>query len=87
MSIVFVILQVICEILTVCIFIRAIMSWISPGLANFFTDVLFHITEPILSPLRRILPATGSIDFAPLVAIIVLQVISFLLTRLNTAIA
>ena len=55
------------------------MSWISPGQVNFFTDVLFHITEPILSPIRRILPATGGLDFAPLAAIIILQVISFLL--------
>ena len=80
MSLVFVILRIICEILTVCIFLRAIMSWISPGRANFFTDVLYHITEPILSPIRRILPATGGLDFAPLAAIIILQVISFFLT-------
>ncbi|MBN2074959.1 MAG: YggT family protein [Dehalococcoidales bacterium] len=79
MSLVFVILRIICEILTVCIFLRAIVSWIAPGQANFFTDILYHITEPILSPIRRILPATGGLDFAPLAAIIVLQVISFFL--------
>ncbi|MFC1946654.1 YggT family protein [Chloroflexota bacterium] len=79
MSLVFVILRVIFEILTVCIFLRSIMSWVSPGRSNFFTDILFHITEPILSPIRRILPATGGVDFAPLAAIIVLQVISFFL--------
>lgn len=79
MSLVFVILRVICEILTICIFIRAIMSWVAPGQVNIFTDVLFHITEPILSPIRRILPATGGLDFAPLAAIILLQVISFFL--------
>ncbi len=79
MSLVFVILRIICEILTVCIFLRAIMSWISPGQTNFFTDILFHTTEPILSPIRRIFPASGGIDFAPFVAIIILQVISFFL--------
>lgn len=79
MSLVFVILRIICEILTVCIFLRAIVSWISPGQTNFFTDILYHITEPILSPIRRILPATGGLDFAPLAAIIALQVISFFL--------
>ena len=79
MSLVFVILRVICEILTICIFIRAIMSWVAPGQVNVFTDVLFHITEPILSPIRRILPATGGLDFAPFAAIIVLQVITYFL--------
>ncbi len=80
MSIVFTVLRVICEILTICIFLRAIMSWVSPGQANSFTDILFHITEPILSPIRHILPASGGIDFSPMAAIIVLQVISFFLT-------
>ena len=79
MSLVLVILRVICEILTICIFLRAVMSWVSPGQTNPFTDVLFHITEPILSPIRRILPATGGIDFSPFAAIIMLQVISYFL--------
>jgi YggT family protein len=78
-SLVFTILRVICEILTICIFLRAIVSWVSPGQTNVFTYVLYQITEPILSPIRRILPATGGIDFSPLAAIIILQVISYFL--------
>ena len=38
-------------------------------------DVIFSITEPVLAPIRRILPQTGMIDFSPLVLIIVLVVI------------
>ena len=77
--IVFTVIRVIFEILTVAIFLRAVMSWIVQGQSNIFTDILFHITEPILSPIRRLLPGMGNLDISPFVAIIVLQVISFLL--------
>jgi YggT family protein len=41
--------------------------------------ILYRITEPVLSPLRRIIPQTSMIDFTPLVAIILLQLIASLL--------
>ncbi|MDC0886480.1 YggT family protein [Altererythrobacter sp.] len=43
------------------------------------------LLEPVLGPIRRILPSTGSIDFSPLVLIIALQVMLIVLT--NVAIA
>lgn len=79
MSLVLTILRVFCEILTIAVFLRSIMSWIAPGQANLFTDILYHITEPLLAPLRRLLPGMGNLDFSPLAAIIVLQVVSFFL--------
>ena len=40
-----------------------------------FNTVVGQIRDPILNPIRRILPSTGMLDFSPLVAIIVLQVV------------
>jgi YggT family protein len=40
------------------------------------------IVNPILNPIRRIMPQTGMIDFSPLVAIILVQILEFILTRL-----
>ena len=37
--------------------------------------ILFEITEPILDPLRRVIPRLGMIDITPLVAIIIIQVV------------
>jgi len=37
--------------------------------------ILYDITEPILDPLRRVIPRLGMIDITPLVAIILIQVI------------
>jgi YggT family protein len=42
---------------------------------NPLIEMLDQITEPILSPLRRIVPRMGMIDITPLVAIILLQVL------------
>ena len=45
-------------------------------------DVIFSVTEPVLAPIRRILPQTGMIDFSPLVLIIVLVVVEQVLIAL-----
>ncbi len=64
--------------------LEAIFSWVNPHapLAPFIRA----LNDPILNPLRRILPSLGGIDFSPLVAIIVLQILirvaNELLTRL-----
>ncbi len=78
MAVVFTFIQIICELLTVAIFVRAILSWFSPR-PNSITIILDKIVEPLLSPLRRIMPRTGMFDFTPLVAIILLQVIARLI--------
>ena len=72
-------LRLLCEALTLAIFLRAILSWISPGQTNMLVNILYQITEPILAPLRRIIPRVGMLDLTPLVAIILLRVISYLL--------
>ena len=63
--------------LQLAIFARIIVSWIAPrgGLNNPFVNVIFQITEPILGPLRRILPRVGMFDFSPMVAIIIIVLI------------
>ena len=41
-----------------------------------------RIVEPMLSPIRRIVPLVGMLDFSPLVLIILIQLVSNLLVRL-----
>ncbi len=69
-----------CEVLTFAIFIRVILSWVSPR-PNVLTVILEKITEPILAPLRRIIPMAGMFDLTPLVAIILLRLIAAFLPR------
>jgi YggT family protein len=41
-----------------------------------------HLIEPLLAPIRRILPQTGALDFSPLILIILVQIVARLLTGL-----
>ena len=60
------------------IFARVIVSWFVPqsgGVNNPIVRIIFQITEPILGPIRKVLPRTGMFDFAPMIAMITLGVI------------
>jgi YggT family protein len=46
-----------------------------------------RLVNPILNPIRRLLPQTGMADFSPLVAIILVQIIEYILTRLLISLA
>jgi YggT family protein len=63
-------------ILGFAIIIRALLSWVSIDPYNPLVQILFQITEPILAPLRRIIPPIGGMmDITPIVALIILQVL------------
>lgn len=61
--------------------IRAILSWVSQGY-NPIEQVLGQLTEPLLAPIRRIIPPIGGLDLSVLVAIIGLQFLQILMTDL-----
>jgi len=54
------------------IIIQAILSWISPGY-NPNTALFDQLTQPILAPFRRFVPAMGGIDITPIVAILAIK--------------
>ncbi len=50
-------------------------------------DFLYRITEPVLRPIRRVLPAMGGIDLSPMVLILLLLFLQQVLARLYVNIA
>ena len=73
------------QVLTFAIFFRAILSWFtmnsrSPLLISVYR-VFIQITEPIMAPLRRIIPTIGMVDITPIIAILLLQIIAQVLVR------
>ncbi|MGB5489497.1 MAG: YggT family protein [Woeseiaceae bacterium] len=54
------------------IFIRIILSWVSPGTYNPATAIITTLTEPVLRPFRRIIPSMGGFDISPIFAVILL---------------
>jgi YggT family protein len=63
------------------IIIRALISWVSPDPRNPIVQLLARLTEPVLRPLRRLLPhsATGGIDVSPILAILLIQLVRYTL--------
>ncbi|HHZ14666.1 MAG TPA: YggT family protein [Candidatus Cloacimonetes bacterium] len=61
--------------------IRVLLSWIIPDRENKFYQFLYSITEPLLAPIRRILPSMG-LDISPIILFFVLRLISELLAGL-----
>lgn len=57
--------------------IRALMSWVSQGRSP-MDYLLYQLTEPLMAPIRRILPAMGGIDFSAMVVILILYLINYL---------
>ena len=68
--------------LTLAIFGRVILSWVPTRLPWGLNDFIFSVTEPILAPIRRALPLAAGMDFSPLIALVVLQLVEQLLLRI-----
>ncbi len=71
--------------LWVAILGRVIISWVNLSPYNPIVVAIYQITEPILAPIRRVLPQMGMIDLSPMVAIIVMWIVREVLSRLIQA--
>lgn len=54
---------------------RVVLSWTNPMGGGGLIAFIYQVTEPILAPIRRLLPPTGGIDWSPLIAMLVLGAI------------
>lgn len=70
---------ILCDVMAILIVIRSLLSWFPVDRHNILVQFLETVTDPILLPLRRIIPRADTIDFSPMVAILLLITISFLL--------
>jgi YggT family protein len=64
---------------TASIVIYAILSWFGPGFSNPAANILYSINEPLLRPIRSVIPPIAGLDLSPLIAILLLQVLGILL--------
>lgn len=77
------------DIYSAIIIASAIMSWlVAFGVVNVrnqfirvIVDFLYRITEPVLRPIRRLLPNLGGIDISPVVALLLIIVIQHLIAN------
>jgi YggT family protein len=64
------------------IIFRALISWVNPDPYNQIVIFLYRVTEPLLGPIRRILPFRNTgIDFSPIVVILIIIFLKYFLVE------
>jgi YggT family protein len=78
------VLDIVLNIYMWIIIIRALISWVNPDPYNPIVQFLYRITEPVLSPIRRLIPTyTTGIDFSPIIVFLIIMFLqSFLVSTL-----
>jgi YggT family protein len=67
------------QALILAIVARVLLSWFNLGPSHPLVRILYDVTEPILAPLRRVIPRIGMFDITPIVAILLLELAQRLL--------
>ncbi len=73
------ILRQIIDLYSLIVFVAIIMSWMQLPPSNPIAQLVHALTEPVLGPLRRVLPSMGDLDFSPMVLLIGLRMLGFLI--------
>lgn len=60
------------------IILRIVLSWVSPDPRNPVTMVVSQLTEPVMAPMRKILPPMGGLDLSPILILLAIQLIQAL---------
>jgi YggT family protein len=86
MRVLYSIVLLLARVFNAAIIVRVLLSWVpidrdSPFMANILR-VIYAVTEPILGPIRRVIPSLGGLDLSPLIAIVIVQALVSLLARL-----
>jgi YggT family protein len=75
------IINIVSQLLVLLVFISVILSYFMDPYHPIRRGV-DNIVEPMLSPIRRVVPAVGMLDFSPLVLILLIQLLKSLLVTL-----
>ncbi len=80
-------INIIFDIFTTLIFIEVIGSWIMapriklPEFVYTILQAVHSITSVVLDPIRKVIPAMGGLDISPIIALLLMQLLQGLLTR------
>jgi YggT family protein len=72
-------LEMIFNIFIYSILALVILSWVNPNGYNPAIGLIHSITSPIMSPLRRLIPSAGGMDFTPMIAMVALYLAQMLI--------
>ena len=75
-------LQLLIGVLMLLVLARVVVSWTAPTGGGGVVAFIYQATEPLLAPIRRVVPPSSGIDWAPLIATVVLGVLLRFVGRL-----
>ncbi|NLG48519.1 MAG: YggT family protein [Chloroflexi bacterium] len=74
------------RVFNIAILIRIILSWMpmntDSSLLITIRELAYAVTEPILAPIRRVVPTVSGLDLSPMIAIILVQLLVSIFARL-----
>ena len=72
-------LRMILYIYLFVILIQVIISWVNPNAYNPITAIMYQVSEPILKPIRRLVPSVGGLDFSPFILLVIINLLMMLI--------
>ncbi len=74
--------QLLFELYALVLFVRVMLSWIQIDPDNPLARIVYQLTEPLLAPIRQLLPQGSGLDFSPIVAFIALLIVEQIVVTL-----
>lgn len=75
------------QVLALLIIVRVVLSWIpSVDYGHPVIRAIIRVTDPVLLPIRRLVPPLGGLDVTPIAALLLIQVARYLLINILVAI-
>jgi YggT family protein len=75
-------IELIIQLYSFIVLARVLMSWINIDPYSPLARAIYNLTEPVLAPVRNILPPAAGLDFSPIVVILLLQVVGQILVSM-----
>ena len=79
--------QLLFDLYVLVLLARVLLSWVQIDPRNPIVNLINQLTEPLLAPIRRMLPQTGALDFSPMVAFVVVLIAEQVVLTLLRSIA
>jgi YggT family protein len=70
------------NIYSLVILARVLMSWLNVNPYSPVGQVIYNLTEPVLAPVRNLLPPAGGLDFSPIIVLVALQILGQILVNM-----
>lgn len=78
-------IEIVGNIISLLIIARSLLSFFPVDRNQVIVKMIYDLTEPMLAPIRNLLPQTGMLDFSPMVAILLIILLEPLLTSVVRA--